>query len=140
MSDQRQRVRFTGKRTGREDMPVKGIGIVTVGDVVEVSLDEAERWTTELPMADGKEAADFVKVGGPVSVDESKASARDEAQREKMAENNAEFAPDVPMAHESGLQGKDVTAEEFAEAVIELNAAHVEDDKDSKGKGGKAKE
>jgi hypothetical protein len=65
VSETRQRVRFTGKRTGREDMPIPGFGVVARGDVIEVSTEQAERWTTPLPGPDGKMLADFAKQGGP---------------------------------------------------------------------------
>lgn len=115
MSEQRQRVRFTGKRTGRDSMPIKGVGVVEKGDVIEVSLEEAERWTEELPTRDGETASDFVKVGGTREVDEDKVAARRELQREKGSESRAEYAPDVPEAHETHPETG--TVEEFAEVV-----------------------
>jgi hypothetical protein len=134
MSEQRQKVRFTGKRTGRDSMPVKGVGVIEVGDVIEVSAEDAERWTTELPMRDGEMKADFVKVGGPVTVTDENASARNEVQREKALETTAEYAPDVPMAHETR---KDTgTVEEYAEVVAKTDEAIAESGKDD---GGKAK-
>jgi len=124
-SEERQKVRFTGKRTGLEATRVKGYGVITQGDTIEVSAEEAERFTTPQPMADGKEAADFTKVGGSYKRDEDTVAATEEKQREKLAENYE--APEVDEAHKSNPQGG--TAEEEAEVQ---EAVAAEDEKKKK--------
>lgn len=126
VTEQRQRVRFTGKRTGRADMPIPGIGIVQRGDVIEVSAEEAERWTADLPGPDGKDVSDFVKVGGAIKVSEENAEGRSMAQREKISKRAGEddYAPDVPVAHEADEDSG--TVEEFAEAIKEDGPPTIE--------------
>jgi hypothetical protein len=77
-----QRIRFTGGRTHLESVSIKGIGRIAVGQTIEVSLDEAERYTTMLPTRDG-EATDFEKVGGEYAVAQSEIAERRMVQGEK---------------------------------------------------------
>lgn len=112
-SEERQKVRFTGKRTGMEAIRIKGFGLVQQGDIIEVSAETAERYTAPQPTGDGKEASDFSKVGGSYKRDEEAVAATEGKQREKAAA--AEEAPEVEEAHESNPQGG--TAEEEAEVL-----------------------
>lgn len=126
-TEKRQRVRFTGKRTGLESIAIKGIGRVHQGDVIEVSLDEAERWTEEVPMRDDKVGSDWVKSGGPISVDADELPERIQKQQEKLAAKAVEDESTDPtglntdLAH--GVEEDHGTAEEDA-------AEHVTEDSD----------
>lgn len=102
-SEQRQRVRFTGKRTGLESIAVKGIGRVAKGEQIEVSVEEADRFTAELPMRDDKVGSDFVTVGEPFKVDADEVALHEERQREKLAAK----------ASDDAVEGE--TVEEFAD-------------------------
>ena len=141
-TEKRQRVRFTGKRTGLEAIQIKGIGLVHVGDVIEVSEEEAERWTTLLPMRDGKEGADFVKSGGPTSVDEDDVAEREQKQFEKFAakQDPDELTPaNTELAH--GIDEDSGTVEEYAERIAE-GGAEINAEGEAKGvadKGGDKK-
>lgn len=88
-SEQRQRVRFTGKRTGLDSVAIKGIGRVYKGDQFEASVEDADRWTEELPMADGKLGSDFAKVGDSFKAGSDEVAAVEEKQRDKQAEKAA---------------------------------------------------
>jgi hypothetical protein len=115
-SEQRQKVKFTGKRTGLEAIRVKGYGLVEKGQTIETSVEEAERWTTPHPTRDGSSASDFSKVGGSYKKSEEKVAATEEAQREKLAGN---VVVDVEEAHETDPDGG--TAEEDAEDAKEAS-------------------
>lgn len=104
-SEQRQKIRFTGKRTGLESIMVKGVGRVEAGQQIEVDADLAERWTTEMPMADGKMGSDFSKIGSPYKLDSEEVAEHDEKQRERLADQ-----PET--------EGE--TVEEFAESRQDL--------------------
>lgn len=93
-TEKRQKVRFTGKRTGLESITIKGIGPVSAGQQIEVPLEQAERWTQPLPTGDGKEASDFALVGEPFSVDEDEGLEHTLAQREKFIEAALASVPD----------------------------------------------
>lgn len=113
-----QRVRFTGKRTGLASIVVDGYGRVSVGNVIEVTVDEAERYTAKRLMRDGKEAADFSKVGGEFSVDKSEVMDRRFAAQERMADDASDLLPDevnTDMAHE--VRSDTGTVEEYAEVM-----------------------
>jgi hypothetical protein len=79
-SDEYQKVRFTGKRTGLDAIRVKGY------QSIEVSVDQAEAWTTPLTTGDGKEASDFVKVGGTVKRTAEEVEEQKQATQERLAE------------------------------------------------------
>jgi hypothetical protein len=85
-SDEYQKVRFTGKRTGLDAIRVKGYGLVHQGQSIEVSVDQAEAWTTPLTTGDGKEASDFVKVGGTVKRTAEEVEEQKQATQERLAE------------------------------------------------------
>lgn len=93
-TEMRQKVRYTGKRTGLQAMSLGVYGVVSVGDTVEVTEDEAERWSTELPMADGKMGSDFTKVGDAFKRDEDEVPAKDEATKEAHLPTLEEAAPE----------------------------------------------
>lgn len=115
--EQRQRVRFTGKRTGLAAISIKGVGVVEKGDTIEVSEDEAEAWTTDLPMRDGKEGSDWTKVGSVYKLDEGEVAQKRMMQREKFAPEADEALPDevnTELAHPVEDTG---TVEEEAEVI-----------------------
>lgn len=116
-SEQRQRVRFTGKRTGLKSIAVKGVGVVHQGDVIEVSLEEAERWTEPVPMRDGEKGTDWTKSGGPLKVDADEVAERRLKQQEKIAAKADVEAEDLTAANTNLAHGVDEgtgTAEEDA--------------------------
>jgi len=84
-TEERQRVKFTGDRTGMEAISVPGIGLVEKGDTIELLADEAEAYTAELPMADGKTGSDFKAVGEVYKVDLDEEAAKQQAEAEKAA-------------------------------------------------------
>lgn len=121
--EKRQRVRFTGKRTGLEAIVIKGVGVVSQNQQIEITVEQADRWTTPLPMADDKEGTDWITVGEPFSVDEDEAAEREEEQREKLV---AKATADEP-------KDEGPTVEEEAKALRESDATH--DTAKPKGKG-----
>jgi len=130
-----QRVRFTGKRTGLETIAVKGIGRVSVGQTIEVSEEEAENWTAPVPMRDGKEGSDFVKVGGPFKVDRNEVMNRRVSQREKLdskAEDDQPEEVNTEMAHP--VMPETGTVEEMAEVVTAPPADAQEETGNGKGR------
>jgi len=56
-------IKFTGERTGMTAIAVPKFGSLQRGDVIEVSPEQAESWTTKLPTATGELEADFAYVG-----------------------------------------------------------------------------
>lgn len=86
-NDNLQRIRFTGHRTGMTTMSVKGHGAVSQGDVIEVSSEQAERWTTPLPMRDGKEGSDWTTA--------SSGTSKKEAAEKPVAAEDPEETPSV---------------------------------------------
>lgn len=136
-NQERQRVRFTGKRTGMEAIAIKGVGVVAVGDVIEISADEAEAWTTDLPMRNGETGSDWAKVGGVYDADDEKVARRMMKQQEKLSANAEEYLPaevNTEAAHETAPDHG--TVEEYAE-VVTAEPAEEADDKKSSGKGKK---
>lgn len=124
-----QRVRFTGKRTGLESIAIKGYGRVSQGQTIEVTAEEAERYTAKLPMRNGEEGSDFSKVGGEFEVDKSDVLNRRIAAREKLVgdEDPADLLPDevnTEMAHETIPDHG--TVEEYAEVVTTPPADEAE--------------
>ena len=111
-SEQRQKVRFTGKRTGLEATRVPGHGIVKVGDVIEVSAEQAERWTADVPMRDDKEGSDWAKSGGSYKQSTEKTQEKELKARETLADD---IEVDVPLAHPVDPDG-DTAEEDAAEA------------------------
>lgn len=111
-STKRQKVRFTGKRTGMEAIRVSGYGIVAKGETIEIDAEQADRWTEELPMRDGKTATDWTAVGGSFKESDEKIQEKEMKRREKVAE---EYVPDVELAH--GVDEENLTAEEDAESA-----------------------
>jgi hypothetical protein len=118
-TEKRQRVRFTGKRTGLESIAIKGIGIIQQGDVIEVSLEEAERWTAELPMRDDKTGSDFVKSGGPISVDKDEVAQRLLKQQEKIAAKHEDDVDELTVANTELAHGDDGTGDTAEEEAKE---------------------
>lgn len=98
-------------------MPIPGVGVVSVGDVIEVSSEEAERWTKPGPTRDGKMASDFSKQGGAIKVAEGDVSSRVSAQREKIAKKGASEDDFEDAAH--GVNEHTGTVEEFAAEVAD---------------------
>lgn len=119
-SQERQKVKFTGNRTGLEAIGLAGYGIVKVGDTIEVDADVAERWTEKLPMADDKMGSDFTKMGGSYKVKDEDVDAHEQKQREKLQENADEYVPDVPLAHE--VNDETGTVEDQADSWREADA------------------
>jgi hypothetical protein len=105
-NEMRQKVRFTGKRTGLERLAIKSFGLVEVGDIIEVDGDVAERWLQELPTADGKTASDFAAV--EPSDEHSDAEEDDQPfvapEADEMAE--ADEADEEDEADETTVKGK----------------------------------
>lgn len=81
---ERQRVKFTGKRTGMDGIFILGYGIVQKGQTIEVDASVAERWTTPGAMNDGTEASDWTKVGEEIKRNPDEAAESDQRQRERL--------------------------------------------------------
>lgn len=119
-SRERQKVKFTGKRTGLEAIAIKGIGRVEAGETIEIDSELAEQWTQKLPMRDDKTGSDWSKVGGSFSVSEDEVSGRELKQREKVAAD-ADDDLYVNAANDDYAHEPDAgtgTVEEQAEALI----------------------
>lgn len=127
-----QRVKFTGKRTGLDSIAVKGYGRVPVGATIEVTADEAERYTAKLPTSDG-EASDFTKVGGEFEVEKSEVMNRRMASRDKLDNDEETLEAALPdevntePAHDADPGGG--TVEEYAEVVQAEPEAEGEESK-----------
>ena len=98
-STERQKVRFTGKRTGLDAIRVRGYGIVSKGEIIEIDADQADEWTAELPMRDGKTGSDWANSGASYKQSEEKTQEKEFKLREKLAED---IDPEVEMAHPTG--------------------------------------
>lgn len=114
-STKRQKIRFTGKRTGLEATRVPGFGVISKGETIEVDADVAERWAVDQPTRDGKMASDWTTVGSSFKQDEAKTQEKELKQRTKLHEDLD--VPDVELAH--GVDEDGATAEEDAEAAKE---------------------
>ena len=119
-----QRVRFTGDRTGLAAIAVKGFGQVVVGQVIEVTEAEAERYTALLPTRT-KPLSDFKLVGSSyaVSAAEAQEHRTTRTPRPDQDDQDAETESDAA-ATDAAAEGKDKVA--------------VEDDTKAKGHAKKA--
>jgi len=90
-----QKVRFTGKRTGLEQIPIPGVGIVAKGDTITIPAEQAKRW---LAVTNADETSDWAESGSAFSADEAEATEQAGKEREKLAERAADEAPEEPLA------------------------------------------
>jgi len=87
---ERQKLRFTAKRTGKEQMQVPGIGVISKGQEIEVDAEVAERY---LAVRGPNDESDWTVVGEQFKVDEEAAAAKDLRQAERAADRASEEAP-----------------------------------------------
>lgn len=83
----RQKVRFTGKRTGMDAMFILGLGIVSKGQIIELDSDVAQRWAEPLDTGDGAQASDWTLSGDEITRTPEEALESNFKQQEKLIEH-----------------------------------------------------
>lgn len=124
----RQKVRFTGTRTGNEAQLVPGIGLVRKGQQIELGEEEARAFAQLHPAAGGVLASDFELVGEPFDADADAIAEVQDRQasrgQQQLAEAQAEAGFVKRRAHEDN--GSGLTASEEAELIQAQKEADAE--------------
>lgn len=88
-NDEMRQIKFTGERTGLTGFAVRGHGVLAPGDVIEVPAEQAERWTTQLPMRDGESGSDWAYADGDATNQPDEVDEPDETTPDEPGEENA---------------------------------------------------
>jgi hypothetical protein len=107
---ERQRIKFTAKRTGMDAAFIPGFGVIRKGQVIELDKTEADRWTADLPVGDDQFQSDWSPVGDSFTRTDDEVVEANQRVREHLIDNVAPAPPEKAEKAEAPKDDKPASA------------------------------